>query len=260
MENERENDNATIDYNYHWDKTPKLLCSSSSEYQPSELYENFTKGCHWSPDGTCLLVSSEDYRLRIFDLPKELYSAKSFRELKVDNFRSSLAIKDGGTIYDCCWYPFMDSWKPETCCILSCSKESPVHLWDAFTGQLQATYRPYNQYANFNFELKIIYVTFCLFFACFHLLIFALFYFFRVDEVEAAVSVQFVNQATEIWCGFKNFLRTFDVNRPGRQTSEIALRKSFPNVTGIVSCIRENPLMPGLIAFGTYSKCIGENS
>lgn len=80
---------------------------------------------------------------------------------------------------------------------------------------------------------------------------------FRVDEVEAAISIQFVDSGREIWCGFKNAVRTFDTNRPGRQTSDIQFKHDFPNMIGLVSCIRENPIMPGLVAFGTYSKCIG---
>lgn len=78
-----------------------------------------------------------------------------------------------------------------------------------------------------------------------------------MDEIEASLSVQFVNSGREIWCGFKNAVRTFDTDRPGRQTSTIQFKHDFPNMIGLVSCIRENPVMPGLIAFGTYSKCIG---
>lgn len=81
--------------------------------------------------------------------------------------------------------------------------------------------------------------------------------FFRVDEVEASISVQFVNSAREIWCGFKNVIRIFDTSRPGRQTDTIEFKYDFPNMSGLVSCIRENPIMPGLIALGSYSKCIG---
>ena len=83
------------------------------------------------------------------------------------------------------------------------------------------------------------------------------FFNFRVDEVEAGISVQFTDGGAQIWSGFKNALRTFETDRPGRQTNTIYLKKDFPNVTGLVSCIRENPAMSGLIAFGTYSKCIG---
>ncbi|XP_076234119.1 telomerase Cajal body protein 1 homolog isoform X2 [Calliopsis andreniformis] len=136
---------------------------------------------------------------------------------------ASLTIKEGGLIYDTCWYPFMNSWDPATCCFLSTSRESPIHLWDAFNGELRATYRAYNQ----------------------------------VDEVEASISAHFINSGTEIWAGFKNALRVFNVERPGRQINTIQLKKDFPNASGLISCIRENPIMPGLVAFGTYSKLIG---
>lgn len=75
--------------------------------------------------------------------------------------------------------------------------------------------------------------------------------------MEAAISVQFVNSGSEIWSGFRNAVRTFDTNRPGRQTKDIHFKHDFPNMSGMVSCIRENPIMPGLVAFGSYSKCIG---
>lgn len=208
---------------YNWNDSPKLLCEATREYQPSNLCENFTKGCQWSPDGTCLLVPSEDFRIRIYELPRELYSEKISANSTSTNFPAVLTIKEGGLIYDTCWYPFMNSWESTTCCFLSTSRESPIHLWDAFNGQLRATYRAYNQ----------------------------------VDEVEASISVQFVDSAKEIWAGFKNALRIFYVEQPGRQVNTIQFKKDFPNVTGLVSCIRENPIMPGLVAFGTYSKYIG---
>ncbi|XP_034194039.2 telomerase Cajal body protein 1 homolog isoform X2 [Osmia lignaria lignaria] len=208
---------------YNWNNTPKLLCEATKEYQPSETCENFTKGCQWSPDGTCLLVPAEDFRIRIYELPKELYSEKIPSNLTSTDLPVALAVKEGGLIYDTCWYPFMNSWQPETCCFLSTSRESPIHLWDAFNGELRATYRAYNQ----------------------------------VDEVEASISIQFIDSAREVWAGFKNALKIFDVERPGRQINTIQFKKDFPNVAGLVSCIKENPIMPGLVAFGTYSKSIG---
>ncbi|KAG5311415.1 WAP53 protein, partial [Pseudoatta argentina] len=210
-------------YNYNWSRTPKILCVATKEYQSTDMHENFTKGCQWSPDGTCLLVPSEDFKIRLYELPRELYSGQMPSDFIQTDFTSALTIKEGGLIYNTCWYPYMSSWEPATCCFLSTSRESPVHLWDAFTGELRATYRAYNQ----------------------------------VDEVEASISVQFVDSGREIWCGFKNAVRTFDTNHPGRQTSDIYFKHEFPNMTGLVSCIRENPIMPGLVAFGTYSKCIG---
>lgn len=76
--------------------------------------------------------------------------------------------------------------------------------------------------------------------------------------MESSISVQFINSATEVWAGFKNTLRIFNLERPGRQISTIQFKKDFLNITGLVSCIRENPIMPGLVAFGTYSKQIGK--
>ncbi|XP_011310514.1 telomerase Cajal body protein 1 [Fopius arisanus] len=209
-------------FKYNWSISPILLCSATEEYEPNANCENFTKGCLWSPDGTCLLVPAEDFRLRVYELPTILYSGK-FPQDSLSSLKPVFSIKEGGIVYDCSWYPLMNSWQPETCCFISTSKETPIHLWDAFTGQLRATYRAYNQ----------------------------------VDEVEAAISVQFSDHGQTVWAGFKGALRSFDTNRPGRQIEDIFLKHDFPNVTGIVSCIRENPKMPGLLAFGTYSKCIG---
>ncbi|XP_015605181.1 telomerase Cajal body protein 1 [Cephus cinctus] len=219
-DNETE-ESATFCYN--WSISPKLLTSATEEYQPTISCENFTKGCQWSPDGTCLLVPAEDFRIRIYELPGELYSGRIPLDLPLVDLKPALSVKEGGLIYDSSWYPFMNSWDPMTCCFISTSQETPVHLWDAFTGELRATYRAYNQ----------------------------------VDEVEAAISVQFVDSGRKVWCGFKGALRTFDTDRPGRQIDTIYLKKDFPNTFGLVSCIRENPIMPGLVAFGTYSKHVG---
>lgn len=231
---------------YDW-SIPSLLCSAVKEYQPTKACENFTKGCQWSPDGTCLLVPADDFRIRIYELPRELYSGEVSTDFSVSSLAPALSIKEGGTVYDTCWYPHMNSWKPETCCFLSASQESPVHMWDAFNGELRATYRAYNQ--------LVPYTTCYLIIKCQDIIIILL--IIRVDEVEAAISAQFVDSGREIWCGFKNALRVFDTNRPGRQMSTIFLKKDFPNISGLVSCIRENPSMPGLVAFGTYSKSIG---
>lgn len=132
-------------FEYHWSVVPKLLYVATEEYQPTDSCENFTKGCQWSPDGTCLLVPSEDYRIRIYELPRELYSGNVSSNITQVNFASALTVKEGGLIYDTCWYPFMSAWEASTCCFLSTSKESPVHLWDAITGELRATYRGYNK-------------------------------------------------------------------------------------------------------------------
>lgn len=49
---------------------------------------------------------------------------------------SGLLIKEGEVIYDMCWYPAMNSQDPGSCCVLSSSRDHPVHLWDAYTGEV----------------------------------------------------------------------------------------------------------------------------
>ncbi|CAG5073899.1 Similar to Wrap53: Telomerase Cajal body protein 1 (Rattus norvegicus) [Cotesia congregata] len=126
---------------YDWTQIPRLICSVAEE--PATELENLTRGCSWSPDGTCLLVPSADFRIRVYELPRELYSGSMPIE-SLAPLNPAFKVKEGGLVYDTCWYPWMSSWEPETCCFLSTSKETPIHLWDAFTGSLRATYRAYN--------------------------------------------------------------------------------------------------------------------
>ncbi len=129
---------------YEWSKA-KLFCSATEEFKPTKTCENFTKGCLWSPDGTCIMVPSDDFKIRIFDLPKELYFGPLKKDYSLPNYESAVHIKEGGLIYDYCWFPYMNSYADlATCCFLSTSQGSPVHLWDAFTGQLKSSYRAYN--------------------------------------------------------------------------------------------------------------------
>ena len=65
---------------------------------------------------------------------------------------------------------------------MSTSRDNPIHLWDAYSGRLIASYRPYN-YA---------------------------------DEVVSANSVAFSTDGTKIYCGFEKLIRVFDTSFPGR--------------------------------------------
>lgn len=64
--------------------------------------------------------------------------------------------------------------------------EGPIHLWDAFTGELRCSYRGYN----------------------------------NVDELEAAISVTFSADGQNIFCGYKKNVKIFSTGRPGREYLE----------------------------------------
>jgi telomerase Cajal body protein 1 len=40
-------------------------------------------------------------------------------------------------VYDFCWYPMMRPGDLASCCYVSTSRDHPIHLWDAFTGQVR---------------------------------------------------------------------------------------------------------------------------
>lgn len=240
------NDGGARDLNYR----PRLLSTITDPF--CDAY-NFLKGCKWAPDGSCLLTCSEDTALRIFNTPQQFCSTSEFETnndingVTIDDIKPSENIKDGATIdgyksseisidvavccqegelvYDYCWFPLMNSHDPVSCCFASTSRDHPIHLYDAFTGQLRATYRAYNS----------------------------------VDEVTAAYCVSFGCQGECLLAGFNGWVAEFDVSSPGRQISKHPLKVSGSDVyqSGIVSCLAFSPTTSGVYAAGTYTKSIG---
>nr|XP_031532049.1 telomerase Cajal body protein 1 isoform X4 [Vicugna pacos] len=165
-------------WNYHFSQLPRFLSGSWSEF--STQPENFLKGCKWAPDGSCILTNSADNILRIYNLPPELYSEGE--PLEYAEMAPVLRMVEGDTIYDYCWYSLMSSAQPDTSYVASSSRENPIHIWDAFTGQLRASFRSYN----------------------------------HLDELTAAHSLCFSPDGSQLFCGFNRAVRVFSTSRPGR--------------------------------------------
>lgn len=54
--------------------------------------------------------------MHILELPRDLYEMQQLPcNRNLSNLTSAVHVKEGGTVYDCCWYPFMNSGEPETC-------------------------------------------------------------------------------------------------------------------------------------------------
>ena len=118
---------------------PLLLSSASACFRPH--YEDsvaYTRGCKFSPDGLCVLAAASDDALRIFETPSDPGASSS------SSLHPCVTMKEGETVYDFCWYPRMDSSRPETCCLAATSQYHPVHLYDAYHGGVRATYRCFN--------------------------------------------------------------------------------------------------------------------
>ncbi|XP_053203934.1 LOW QUALITY PROTEIN: telomerase Cajal body protein 1-like [Panonychus citri] len=212
-------------FDFDYDKQLTLLKSVTSPYQSPT---NYLKGCKWSPDGSCFLTNSEDKILRIFNLPHDIYSTPldlivgDDQQQQQSDMLPVLEMKTSELVYDYNWFPLMNSMDPSSCFFLTTSRDNPIHLWDAYTGQIVAVYSPYN----------------------------------HLDELISAYSVAFSPDGEKIYAGFKKGIRVFHVRSPGKVCEE-RLTHGVGGQHGIISCITVNPVRRDIYAVGSYSKQIG---
>ncbi|KAM7377523.1 hypothetical protein PAMA_014026 [Pampus argenteus] len=196
---------------------PQMLTGSWTEY--NNFPENYLKGCKWAPDGSCILTNSADNVLRVYNVPPEIYS---YNWDLLSEMSPVLRMAEGDTIYDYCWYPKMNSLDPDTCFLASSSRDNPVHVWDAFYGEVRASFRPYN----------------------------------HLDELTAAHSLCFSPDGTQLYCGFDKTVRVFYTERPGRDCEERPTVVKKQGQSGIISCFGFSPCQ-SVYACGSYSRCAG---
>ncbi|KAH8404341.1 hypothetical protein KR222_002880, partial [Zaprionus bogoriensis] len=164
-------------------------CWTSSAQQ-----QHYTKGCYWSPDGTCLLVAVHLDGMHVAELPLDLYNASSVStDRSLSKLQSAVHVPEGGTVYDCVWYPLMSSQDPTSCFWLATRQHEPIHMWDAFDGQLRCSYRGYD----------------------------------AVDEVVAAISLAFSHDGQKIYGGYKRSIKIFSTSRPGRTYDEYPVKTAI---------------------------------
>ncbi|KAM9833064.1 telomerase Cajal body protein 1 [Syngnathus typhle] len=203
---------------FDFSQTPQVLTSAWSEY--CHFSENYLKGCKWAPDGSCILSNSADNVLRVYNLPPEVYT---YNWDALPEMSPVLKMAEGDTVYDYCWYPKMNSLEPHSCFFASSSRDNPVHIWDAFYGELRASFRPYN----------------------------------HLDELTAAHSLCFSLDGSQLYCGFDKTVRVFYTERPGRDCEERpTTAKKQSGQSGIISCLGFSPCQ-SLYACGSYSRCAG---
>ncbi|KAG0466477.1 hypothetical protein HPP92_018057 [Vanilla planifolia] len=184
---------------------------------------NFFKGVKWSPDGSSFLTCSDDNSLRLFYLPEDAYYHTGYLEecqISQDSYASSLILNEAEMVYDYCWYPFMSILDPTTCVFISTTRDHPIHLWDAVSGELRGTYRAYD----------------------------------TMDEISAALSVSFNASGSKVFAGYNKYIRVFDIHRPGRDFDQFSLAKRDAGPSGIVSSIAFPPTSSGMFAIGSYSQ------
>ncbi|XP_045624327.2 telomerase Cajal body protein 1 [Procambarus clarkii] len=223
-----EMDAARQEQNNYWPAlkftfdSPVMALDYKEEYSAPNV--NFTKGCKWSPDGSCLLVGSDDCKLRLLNLPapvvqREFQSESWFMEESKKYAKAAITVQERELIYDFAWFPLMQSNDPRTCCFAVTCRDQPVHLWDAWNGNLICSYHSYD----------------------------------HLDQLVAAYSVGFSEDGSQLVCGFSKCLRVFHTSRPGRHFESIDA-KGQP---GIISCMAFNPQLPSVFAAGSYLGTLG---
>mmetsp|Transcript_84678 Transcript_84678/g.220457 ORF Transcript_84678/g.220457 Transcript_84678/m.220457 type:complete len:441 (+) Transcript_84678:110-1432(+) len=205
-------------------------CVLEAPEPPSDRGNNFTKGVRWSPDGSTLLASHDDAALRLYQVPSAAVSGDSGwtggdRGLAAPPLRMEpyAQVQEGGPVLDFCFFPSFTWENPATCCFIASSQDHPIHLREAATGTLCNTYRPYNQ----------------------------------VDEVCHSFSLCFSPDGGKILGGFQQYIRVFDVQRPGRQVEDwlLSTRKG-KGQKGIIGAIAANSMSPGVYAAGSYNRSV----
>lgn len=187
------------------DNNDEQYCSSASG-----LFTTFTKDVRWSPDGSCILTADDADSLYLFEVPGP----------NTLDWMPTLKAQEGETIYDYSWYPLMNSSDPATCCFASSSRDHPLHLFDAFTGALRASYRGYD----------------------------------HLDEIVAAFSCCFTADGDKLVGGYNRAIRIFDVAVPGKSCTTIstaATRRSKDGQRGMMSALAASP-DGGILAAGSY--------
>ncbi|KAL3926647.1 MAG: hypothetical protein SGBAC_013391 [Bacillariaceae sp.] len=196
----------------------KPLVEAPLEPQTSESNkyidgDNFYQGVSFSPDALCLLTCRQN-KLLLFNTC-----------LQGEDWKPAVDYKTGDSVRCYQWYPQMQSNNPASCCFLGVSRDQPVHLYDAYTGQIRATYRPYNS----------------------------------LDELDSPNAFSFLHQGQHfVTGGFRREreLQIFDLARPGRDalvTLKLGkTRKSSDGQKGLVSSLRYSSYH-NLIACGTYA-------
>lgn len=112
--NELQNQQQTIDTVYF--SETKLMELSRYSWRSSVSKQRYLKGCVWSPDGTCILTVVNCDGMHVIELPQDLYGLEGFStDRPLDVLQSAVHVKEGGLVYDYCWYPFMNSYNPSTC-------------------------------------------------------------------------------------------------------------------------------------------------
>ncbi|KAK9152163.1 hypothetical protein Syun_010472 [Stephania yunnanensis] len=154
-------------------------------------------------------------------MPMKLRKTRVRPAVDDDSYAANLVLVEGESVYDYCWYPYMSASDPNTFVFASTTRDHPIHLWDATSGQLRCTYRAYDS----------------------------------MDEITAALSIAFNPTGSKLFAGYNKSIRVFDLHRPGRDFEQYStIQGNKEGQSGIISALAFCPAHSGMLAAGSYSQ------
>ena len=130
--------------------------SSSTISRPTHRQgEDFAKSLHVSPDGSLLLLTSEEHTTEVYSIDQSMIEShkyyqpggKNREEDPLNDFQSALAFRKafflGENIYDCSWYPYTNNLEVSSACFVTTCRDKPVQLFGVADG-LRCSYCVHN--------------------------------------------------------------------------------------------------------------------
>ncbi|KAI8833492.1 WD40-repeat-containing domain protein [Chytriomyces cf. hyalinus JEL632] len=181
----------------------------------------------FSPDATCLLLTTSTRSIGILDTPQQLYTPLQAGESEKNaSFCVSVSFHSPEPIYSAAWFPAMRSSEPDSCAVAVALRDHPVQLIDAYSGNVRAAYTAIA----------------------------------KGDVVTAPHSVAFSCDGGTIYAGLEGKIHSFDVSVQGPPISILSTtptRKSRLGQKGILSHLSSPPTHPHLLLAGSFSKSVG---
>jgi hypothetical protein len=137
------------------------------------------------------------------------------------DWRPVVSVAESELVYDYRWFPRMSSADPVSCVFVSSARDHPIHMWDAASGTLRATYRAYDHLDEVCGERQCDVVSLM----------------FEVGvQITAAFSLAFTPCGSQLLGGYERCVRIFDVARPGRECTALPTGTKHSGLTGMIRC------------------------
>ncbi|KAL2222268.1 WD40-repeat-containing domain protein [Thermoascus aurantiacus ATCC 26904] len=192
---------------------------------------NYFKSAEWSPDGTTVITDSADHHIRTFVLPPDLLEERA-APLQLSPYST---LPSTEPTYAMAIYPFYNLQDPSTTIFLSSVRDHPIRLTSALAPTTLATYSLINPSTEA---------------------------FITPHSILYPASLG----GTHFLTGSDSLICLFDINRTGTE-GPVSMMPTIPSkrrkivgggvgMKGIVSAMAINPSGDGVLAAGTFTRCI----